>query len=278
MNKTIFEYRNYKDFVRNWVLSRPKKGHGQYLMIAKFLNTSSVSVSQIFKGNRDLTDEQAFLLCEFLGLSNLESDYFSLLVQLERAGSAKLKAHLQTKLEAIRDKSKELNNILSSDVELDEKVEALFYSRWEYTALSLLVDIPGLNSVESLADHMQIPRWQVKKIVDFLLRYQLIVSDGGQLKMGPQYTRLDTSSMLTERHRVNWRIKAIEHSGDLEPEELFYTSPMVLSKEAMGEIRKKLAEVIADALKVLGPSKSEELACLNIDFFKVHPSGLRRQT
>ena len=58
-------------------------------------------------------------------------------------------------------------------------------------------------------------------------------------------------------------------SLDLEEEELFYTGPMTLSREGMKEVRKVLVEAIDQTLKIVGPSPSEDFACLNIDWFKL---------
>jgi hypothetical protein len=47
-----------------------------------------------------------------------------------------------------------------------------------------------------------------------------------------------------------------------------FTGPMVLSKEVAVEIRKELVSMIERVTKKVGPSKSEQLHCLNVDWFK----------
>jgi hypothetical protein len=56
---------------------------------------------------------------------------------------------------------------------------------------------------------------------------------------------------------------------DISDEELFYTGPMTLSVETMREIRKDLIELIDKTVRKIEPSPAEELACMNIDWFKV---------
>lgn len=51
-------------------------------------------------------------------------------------------------------------------------------------------------------------------------------------------------------------------------EDIFFTSPMSLSKAASEEVRKLLPTVIQAVMKITGPSPSETAACLNIDWFE----------
>ena len=40
----VFDYLNYKDFVRDFLQALPKRGHGQFLKIAKALNIHTTIV------------------------------------------------------------------------------------------------------------------------------------------------------------------------------------------------------------------------------------------
>lgn len=269
MKKLIFEFENYKNFVHHWIQQMPKRGYGQLQKIAKHLGISSVSVSHVFNGPRDLTEEQALELCDFLALDDLESEYFQLLVRKSRAGTSKLKNSIQKKIESIQEKSKDLKSRIPQDLELNELAAAQFYSRWEYAAISLLVDIDGFQTVEALSEYLRMPRSQVRQMTDFLVQYGLCKKQNSELRMGPKRTHLDSNSLLSVGHRINWRLKGFEHQGQLSAEELFYTGPMVLSHKTMAEVRKKIVELIAEAVALVEPSASEQLACLNIDWFKV---------
>lgn len=96
---SLFEYQNYVDFLREWIELRPSQGRGQISQMARHLNISSVSMSYIVNGQRNLSEEQAVELVEFLGLTDIESEFFLTLVQFERAGSKKLERIYLKKLE-----------------------------------------------------------------------------------------------------------------------------------------------------------------------------------
>ena len=49
---------------------------------------------------------------------------------------------------------------------------------------------------------------------------------------------------------------------------LFYTSPMSLSVEAAQHIRRMLPTLLEEVSRIVGPSASETVYCLNIDWFE----------
>lgn len=55
--------------------SQPNEGYGLAIKIAKALNTNPSIVSQVFAGKIEFSLEQGNDLAEFLGLSELETEY-----------------------------------------------------------------------------------------------------------------------------------------------------------------------------------------------------------
>ncbi|HVK60100.1 MAG TPA: TIGR02147 family protein, partial [Bdellovibrionales bacterium] len=259
----------YRDFVREQVQSMPNSGRGQLSRIAKHLSTSSVLVSYVMNGARDFSSEQAIEIADFFGLTETESDYFCLLVQLARAGSFKLEQKIQREMKKKREEAQHLKSRVAQDLELDDDAKARFYSNWYFSGIRLASSIDGLNSVEAIADYLKLPRVRVREVLEFLVQYGLSIEKNGEYSMGPKRTHIESTSPLVSRHHANWRIKGFESMEDLSPEELFYTGPMAVSTEAMAEVRKDLTDVIDRMVKKVGDSKSEQLACLNIDFFKL---------
>ena len=66
----IFEYNDYKLFVRNRIREMARAGRGQYQKMALHLRVHPTLVSQIFRGVRDLTPEQASEVAVFLELNS----------------------------------------------------------------------------------------------------------------------------------------------------------------------------------------------------------------
>ncbi len=264
----IFEYRSYKQCINDWIIEQKSGGHGQLRKMSLHLNINSVVMSQVFRGVRELTLEQALGVSEYIGLTEMERDYFLLLVQKERAANHQLKKVFEKQLQVLNDQAQSLKNRIQHQKFTDED-KATFYSQWYYSAVRLVVSIPKFNSISMIAEILNLDRASVAKVVDFLARNKLIVGKDGNLDIGPQVTHIGHDSPFVVRHHANWRVKGLQAMEKTSDSDLYYTGPMALSMEAADKIRKLLIELIEKSTKTASTSDSEVLRCLNIDWFKV---------
>lgn len=267
--KSIFEYDSYKNLVLDRLKLFPKAGHGQFRKIASALRVNPVIVTMVFKGSRDLSTEQAMELADYLGFSRLESDYFLILVQKERAGTHKLKEYFEVKRVELVDKSKDLKNRMVNNKILTEEAKAMFYSNWFYSGIRLASSIPTLNTPEQIAQYLNLPLPTVHRVLEFLLTQGLVAQTDKGLDMGPARTHIEASSPLVSRHHMNWRNKALQRIDKFTNKELFFTGPVVFSEGAQEEVREILIQAIEKLMKVVQEAPSEKLSCINIDLFNV---------
>jgi uncharacterized protein (TIGR02147 family) len=266
----VFEFDNYKKFVIKRVSSMPKKGHGQFRRMANFLSINSVNVTQIFKGDRELSVEQACLLGEYFGLSELETEYFVNLVEHARAGHFKLKSLIEKRLQTLKEKSMNLKDRITSEEVLSEKDKALFYASWMNSGVRLLTSVPGYQNADMIAKYFDLPLAKVNRVLEFLLQTNLCVeNEKGEIRMGPKSTHLEAASPLIVRHHTNWRLKAIERMEQLTANELCLSMPCSLSESSTKAIRKELVDVIERITQIIDTSSEERLQCLNIDWFQI---------
>ncbi len=217
----------------------------------------------------EFTLEQGNDLAEYLGFSELESEYFLTLIMVSRAGKTNLRSRLVNKISELKRKSLELAQRMPAQAKLTESNQAIFYSQWYYSGIRIASSIADYQSVESLSEFLNLPRSTVKRVVDFLLSTGLCLEENGKIKMGPQSTHLSNESPLVGRHHANWRQKSIERQSHTKPDELFFTSPFSIEEKDIAKIRAILVNAIDDSFKVIDPSPAEELACINIDLFRV---------
>lgn len=95
---SIYEFTDYKKFVRSWMNTQPLKGRGFFTTLAERLGTSNAAISQIFNDDRHISPENAVELAELLLLTDDDAFYFLQLVDYARAGSAKLQKNFYLKL------------------------------------------------------------------------------------------------------------------------------------------------------------------------------------
>lgn len=263
----IFEYRDYREFMVELLHSMPKRGHGVLTQWAKALRVSIPLMSQILKGIKGMTHEMADDLSRHLGLSEKELDYFLLLVDYDRAGTPTLRTHLKKKITEAQAESRQLKNRIKEVVELSSEARAIYYSSWIYSGIRNLVACEEIKNVEDLSLRLNLPRPVVVQLVEFLMKFGLILETPEGLEYGPQSTYISSNSPLVQKHHQNWRLKGIQRMDVKNEENLFYTSPMSLSLELANKVRKRLVDVIQEVQKEVGPSPSEVVRCLSIDWF-----------
>ncbi len=267
---TVFDFKSYKEFINKWREKQPNKGHGQFVKFAEALGISTVLVTQIFNGAKNLSLEHAILLADFLGLTQLEKDYFLLLVNYERAGSHKLQEYFHAEILKTQKKRKEsLENVVAKDVVISEADKAVFYSNWMYSAIRLQTSIDGYQTVDSLADQFKISKEEIVKMLDVLLRMNLVIQTENGYRMGPARTHLEADSPFVKQRQISWRVKAFSKMDQVSKTQMFYTAPMSISEEMYDELKKGITNLIADLNSKITKTKPQKLACLNIDLFEV---------
>lgn len=204
----IFEFKDYRTFIHARFKEMPKRGHGQAFKLSQFLGVHSTLISQVLKGTKTFTLEQASQMTDFLGLNELETDYFLLLVQLDRAGNESLRNNLRRQLKAVSERAEKLTNRLKSQKQVSEEMRSTFYSDWTYSAVRLLTDVDNCQSIEGLSQRLGISTKTTRKIVAFLLQNGLCKEEKGEIKVGPSSTHLESTSPWVRLHHYNWRQKA----------------------------------------------------------------------
>lgn len=264
---TIFETEDYRSFLKAWIRGLPKHGRGEVNKIAAVLGVNPTVVSQTLSGVRDFTPEQVVELTEYMGLNELESDTFTLLVSIEKAGSVKLRTRLRAKLEKLRAQSLSVSTRIREHRLLSDNERAQFYSSYLYPAVRLYCDVDGGQTLEAICARFELSRAKAQEMLTFLVGSHLCIETAGRYSMGPQVTHLEASSPFITKHHTNWRVKAIQRAEDLGRNELMYSGPMVLARADFERLREKMVGFINEVIEEVRPSKSEDVACLNLDFF-----------
>jgi uncharacterized protein (TIGR02147 family) len=264
----IFEFTDYRGFVTQTVRSLPKSGRGEYMKIAKHLGIHTSTLSQVLSGTKQFTLDQACALADYLGFSELETQYLLTLAELERAGTERLRGTLKKQMARIKDQSRALSSVVPGKRTLSEEEKAIFYSNWFYPGIWALTSIPGHQTPDVIAKYFDLPKLLVNRVITFLVSTGLCVETNGLLQPGTTYVHLEPESPFIGRHHASWRQKAIERHPVLSESEIAYSSPMSISQEDAGKIRKLIVNWVEQVNKVRDPSPCEALYFLNIDWIK----------
>jgi len=264
----IFESLDYREFLSKNLAEMPRRGFGQLAKIADHLDISPSIVTLVLQGQKDFTLEQASDLADYLGLNDLESEYLLVLINFKRAGKESLRIRYRRQIDKLREQAKNLKELIPPDKELTPEAKAIFYSHWYFSAIRMLTGLGEAQSLETLSRRLRLPKNKIREALNFLVAQGLCLEKDGVYKIGPKSTHVGADSMHVTRHHANWRQKAITQLDSHKEDELFFTSPVTVSREDIPRVRALLVEAIEKSFKIIDPSDSQETACLNIDWFR----------
>jgi len=263
----FFSFESIQELLNAHTSSKPR---GESLKLSKALGVHTTLISQVQNGRKDLTMEQASLLCDYLKLNTMEADYLISLCQLARAGNESLKKIILKRVKEIRKKSKEIKHRISSSHELSDEDKAIYYSTWHYSYIRLLTSIKGLQNVKSICDKTNLSKTKVEKILSFLVNKKLCKKVQGKFLRTDQNTHIDPKSMLINRHHQNWRARSIELLEREQESFLSFTSPLTIAERDIPKIKELLIKNISEISKVVKDSPCEKVVYLGIDLLDTH--------
>jgi uncharacterized protein (TIGR02147 family) len=263
----IYQFTDYKRYMVSRIESDPALGRGSVKKIAEFLRVHPSLISQILKGQKDFSPEQARDVAAFLGMDDAATEYFMCLVDIERAGTSKLKSFLLGKRDRLISVASQrpTHNPNNPSASNKANVERL-NSNWFYPAVCLLCQIPKYQSVSALARYLHLPTAVIDEAVDTLVQLGLVIADGDRIVASP--VPLESSQFLdARRFHMNWRLKAIDRINTNLENDRFITLPVALSTDD----RRRLKQIVIDFVEQIrqsnDPGNADDLSVLTIDMF-----------
>lgn len=267
---SIFEFDDFRSYLRARNAQLPSNGRGEFRRMALHTKIHTTMISQIMRGDKNLSLEHAASLSQYLGFSSEETSYFLLLVQKDRAGTQELTKLLEEHIKERQANFRKLEKKLSPErKELNDAARGIFYSSWYYSAIRLMTAIPKFQNVGSMAQALGLSVSKVQEVVTFLKTHGLVIEEKSKLKIGPRRTHVSSHSSLASRHRVNWRLQAIKQMDHMKENDLSFTMPMGLAKDDIPKVTKVLHDAIQKIEKILEDSRPDTIAFVNLDCFQL---------
>jgi uncharacterized protein (TIGR02147 family) len=263
----IFEYKDYKKFVNTWLETSPQKGHGLRKKMAQAIGCQTAYVSHVFSGTYHLSSEQGLKCAHWLGLVAEEIDYFLLLINYQRAGTKDLEVYYGQLITKLRSQQTDLKKKSAIKDSLSADEQNTYYSHWSYAAVHMALTIPQLQTMEGLQDYFGLPLNKLTKILNFLVKAQIISYDKKVFTVKKAYIHLEKSSPLMIQHHSNWRLRAIDAIAQGDPNGVHYSGVLSLSADDAEVVREKLANFLKEIIQLTQGSKEEVVAGLCFDCF-----------
>lgn len=266
----IFDFSDYRTYILAWLESAKKKNAFNRARLAAIAKVHPTFLSQVLTGGKGLSLEHALLLSEYFQHKQVEQDYFFAMINLDRAGTEGLRNYWKKKKRQIEFEKNKLSERFKNYHEISEEQRATFYSAWYYVAAWVTTSINNGQTLEQVAERFHFTRNKAEEIMNFLVQCGVCEYKKGKYSLGKAHIHISNESSFVVKHHTNWRHKAMQRMDFREASELFFTAPMTVSAKNIEVLREKLNLLVKDIVStVTDPdTNSEEIVCLNIDFFK----------
>jgi len=268
MNKTsIFEYKNYKQYILDWIDKTPQQGRGMRKLIAEAIGCQTPFITHVLSGDYHFSLEQAEALAKYLTLNESETEFFLLLIQKSRAGTKSLENYFQKQITKKCEEETRLKERLKIKDQMSIEDQMIYYSNYQYAAIHMALLIPELQTVDQLHKYFNIPIQKILSILQFLLEHDLIEKKNYHYKVKKSILHLERDSPFLVSHHTQWRLKAIESIQQRNDANLHYSGVMSISQEDYNWVREKLAKFLEEVVDRVKDSKDETLATISFDLF-----------
>lgn len=262
-------YEKFSDFIDHEIIKSTRFKRGEKKDLAEFINLHPTSLSQVLNGTRSFTEEQVFLLAEYLDLSEMENQYVTLLYQISQTNNKTYKTRLLKRRDNLKKKSLNLATRIDKDKTLSEEEKSIFYSSWYYTCIWVFISIDGGKTKDDIQERLNLDKKKIAEVLEFLIRADLCYQENGRYFHKVNRTHLEKSSPFLKQHHANWRIKSIEKKDRAEDTDLSFTAPLSLSRKDYNMLREEMVGLIKKVSDTVNETKPDDIYCFNMDFFKV---------
>lgn len=204
----IFEYTNYRTFLKDWRLDRESQGKpASYRWLSSRAGFSSPNFFKlVIEGQRNLTSKSTPQVLKALSLKGKEARYFELMVLFNQAKSAEQKKQWAEKLSQLQ--SQKIPSLLAAP-----KYE--FYNEWYIPVVREVILNKG--NIKDPVDVLEFIRPQIKrsqaiKAFEVLSKLKLIEYEKKTSTWKPTSEQMTTGDEVSSVAIFNFQKTMIEHA------------------------------------------------------------------
>jgi len=268
MAKHLFSYDNYRELLIDSIATRDERGFKTRLAEAAGCQLSYFS--QVLHGSVHLTEDQAYGVTIHLSLNEIESEFFVLLVRMERAGSKGLRNHLVAKIKQIQSDQKKLSKRLKTKKIAFEHQEQ-YYAAWYYSAIHMCLSIPEMQNKQSLLQYLLLDDDQLAKAIDLLLTMGLVEKSNKYFKTIEYNIHVPSNTPLHVSYNLVWRSFFSQRLQSNLENDIHYTAVHSLSRSDSQVLREMIMKFIEESREVVSLSDEETLVAITVDFCQPIP-------
>jgi Domain of unknown function (DUF4423) len=263
---SVFEFRDYRKYLA--ARADAAEERGVISRLAEAAQCQPSHMSRVLSLQLHLTPDQAFRVAEFWRLDEDERTYFLKLVEYDRSGDHRYRAHLAQELADLKTRQEDLAARLDRPKIGSAEQEMKYYSSWHWSAVHVITSIPRFQTPAAIATRLGLPEPVVLQTLKTLETFGLVTHARDRWIFVPAHHHLPKTSPLNAGQHANWRSRAVLDSQNPASDGVHYTVVQSVSKADFEKIKQLVLDTIDQYARVAGPSKEEELVTLAVDFFR----------
>lgn len=264
-----FEHISYREYLK-LTCRNPENERGLQAKVAKAAGCQASYLSQVLQENAHLTEDQALGICDYLELSERETNYFLLLLRFEKASTTKLKKYLENQIQYYQKENEHIGQKVPAEKTLlkDEDI-GRYFSSWIPSAVHLLTSSPDFGTAKSISQRLNLPLKNIEESLNYLHKLGYIEKKDGRwiYKGGSIHIPKDSHwqpAVQESRRQLAMRSIAVN------PEEVIhFSSIFTIDQKDVEEIKRLIKPFLDKSHQVIQKSGSEELYCMCLDLFVV---------
>lgn len=267
----VLEHGNYRQYLKSVLSERTEKNPRYSLRsFSRQIGLAPNSVSEILSGKKNLSADKSISVAQSLGLKDLESEYFHMLVQFENSKNPEFKSRLSRQLKII--------NPQRDILDLTSEIFQLL-SDWQHFAVLVLSEIPNFDfTVENIATKIKITKSEAQDIVERLYQLELIIKDPQSEKVNRTHKDLQFKTTKTNAalRKYNKKIleQAVESLENQPPaDKVFATEIVAIPKSLLPKINQLTDEYLDKVLSLIkqAEEKKTDVYCIGVNIFNLTP-------
>lgn len=129
---------------------------------------------------------QAYLFCRHRKLPPAEREYFTTLVEYERASDRNYRDHLEAKISELRSSNELLAERLKRPPPITSGTQnQTYFSAWQYSAIHFMTACPSFQSAEVIAHRLSLPAALVRHVLAELASWGMVREEGTRWQYDP---------------------------------------------------------------------------------------------
>jgi uncharacterized protein (TIGR02147 family) len=262
----IFRHKTYHAILQEWIAH--EKSKGPRLQLARAAGCNPSWLTRVLADEVQLTPDQAAGIADYLHLTDDETDYFLLLVDLERAATPLLKRWIQRKLTELSRESRKLRSALKGESAVSQENAIKYYSSWIYAGVHVACMIK-VQSPSEVAKLLNLSESRVGRVIKELRDMGLVTSESEGFIAVSKGVHLPAGSDHGNSGHAIWRQKVIQYFQEGGGEGLHYSGVHCLSRADIDRIQELLKSAVLNCREVITDSPSETLAVMCVDWFEL---------